>query len=182
MRHARGPQRLLLLFRSTCLRAGLKAMARAATRRLPRQRRPLWRCPRCRRRFANRNQPHACGRHDLAAHFRGKTRLARQLFNAFVAAVRRCGPVTIVPEKSRIAFQTRMSFAAVMIRSTRLVGHLVLAVRFERPCFHRIDSLSPRNHVHHFRIQQPGELDPEFQQLLQAAYRVGWQEHLARLD
>lgn len=33
---------------------------------------PLWQCPKCARRFANRNQSHACGRYDLESHFRGK--------------------------------------------------------------------------------------------------------------
>jgi transposase-like protein len=36
--------------------------------------RELWRCPVCGRRFANRNQSHACGRHDLGHHCAGKLR------------------------------------------------------------------------------------------------------------
>lgn len=73
-------------------------------------------CPRCRRRFANRHQSHACGRHDLAHHFRGKGRLVRVLYQAVRAAVKRCGPVIILPQKTRIAFQVRMSFAQVTPR------------------------------------------------------------------
>ena len=33
----------------------------------------LWRCPVCRRTFANRNQSHACGRSTLASHFARQT-------------------------------------------------------------------------------------------------------------
>jgi hypothetical protein len=83
---------------------------------------PLWRCPKCRRRFANRNQSHACGRHDLAHHFRGKPREIRALYEAFARAVRSCGRVTVLPEKTRIAFQVRMSFAQVTPRSGSLDG------------------------------------------------------------
>ena len=74
------------------------------------------RCPQCGRRFANRNQTHSCGRHDLAPHFAGKGRAVRELFDALLGLLRGFGPVTVLPEKTRIAFQVRMSFAAVSIR------------------------------------------------------------------
>ena len=139
---------------------------------------PMWRCPHCRRQFANRNQPHFCGRYDLKAHFRGKPAETRQLYEMFASQVRSCGPVTILPEKTRIAFQVRMSFAAVQVHCTKIVGHLVLPQRYERPCFVRIDSLSRGNHVHHFRIEGAEDLDEELCEFIKQAYRVGKQEHL----
>jgi hypothetical protein len=137
--------------------------------------RPLWRCPRCGRRFANRNQWHACGRHDLKHHFAGKPPAIRALYDAFVGAVREIGPVIILPEKTRIAFQVRMSFAAVMPRRAWLDGHLVLARRLEHPRFRRVDTMSPRSHVHVFRLERPEDLDAEFRALLREAYTVGEQ-------
>src|SRR2546423_2421297 len=70
---------------------------------------PLWRCPRCRRRFANRNQSHACGRHTLASHFAGKPKNVRVIFDKLLEVAKKNGPVTVLPEKTRIAFQVRMS-------------------------------------------------------------------------
>ncbi len=139
---------------------------------------PMWRCPHCRRRFASRNQSHSCGRHDLESHFRGKPAALRQLYEMFVARARQCGPVTILPEKTRIAFQVRMSFAALQVQRTKIVGHLVLAHRHERPCFVHIDSISRSNHVHHFRIDKPEDLDEELCGFIKQAYRVGEQRHL----
>jgi len=139
---------------------------------------PLWRCPKCRRRFANRNQAHACGRHDLAHHFRGKPREIRALYEAFARAVRSCGRVTVLPEKTRIAFQVRMSFAQVTPRSGSLDGHLVLARRIAHPRFRRVESLSARNHVHHFRFTTPADIDVQFRRWLTEAYAVGEQRHL----
>jgi hypothetical protein len=55
----------------------------------------------------------------------------------------------------------------------------VLARRVESPIFRRIDSLSPRNHVHVFRLHSPADLTPEFDALLREAYAVGEQKHLA---
>ncbi len=139
---------------------------------------PPWTCPRCRRRFANRNQTHTCGRSDLAHHFRGKDPYVRRLYDAVRTAVRRCGPVTILPEKTRIAFQVRMSFAQVTPRTRWLDGHLVLARRLEHDRFRKVETFSPRNHVHHFRLTTIDQIDSEFQRWLQEAYAVGAQEHL----
>lgn len=140
--------------------------------------RSLWQCPRCWRYFANRNQSHFCGRHDLAAHFRGKPPQIRAIFKAVLRAIRRCGPVKVLPEKTRIAFQVRMSFAQVTPRSRWVDGHVVLARKLEHPRFRRIDTISRRNHVHHFRLTAVTEVDSEVEGWLAEAYAVGQQLHL----
>ena len=141
---------------------------------------PLWPCPECGRVFANRNQPHACARHELASHLRGKPAAIRALYDEFVRHTRACGPVMVLPEKTRIAFQVRMSFAAVRLTQTGLAGHLVLAQRTPHRHFVRIDTISRRNHVHHFKLERPEELDAEFDRLLREAYAVGEQRHLGK--
>ena len=144
------------------------------------QRAPLWQCPKCERKFANRNQSHACGRHDLAHHFSGKPPEIRTLFDRVLAVIRKIGPVRVLPEKTRIAFQVRMSFAQVTPKSQWLDGHLVLARRFEHPRFRHIQTISLRNHVHSFRITSPRDIDAEFTSWLAEAYEVGEQRHLER--
>ena len=140
--------------------------------------RPLWRCPDCRRAFANRNQSHSCGRYTLAHHFEGKRPEIRALFDAVVAAIRDIGPVRVLPEKTRIAFQVRMSFAQVTTRQRWPDGHVVLARRLESPRFRKIETFSPRNHLHAFRLSDVSEIDDEFRAWLVEAYRVGEQRHL----
>jgi hypothetical protein len=139
---------------------------------------PLWICKACGRGFANRNQSHACGSHDLEHHFRGKAPELRELFDAFAEMLDHCGDVTVLPEKSRIAFQVRMSFAQVTPKQRWLDGHFVLARRAEHPIFRRIETISPRNHVHHFRLTRPSDMTAEFRAFAEEAYRVGRQEHL----
>ncbi len=147
---------------------------------MPASNRRLWHCPKCRREFANRNQSHACAAlRTLADHFRGKPPELRALFNHFVRAVRAIGPAKILPEKTRIAFQTRMSFAQISPRRQWLDGHLVLARRVDSPCFRRVDTISPRNHVHHFRLTGAEQIDDEFRAWLAEADAVGRQAHRA---
>jgi hypothetical protein len=95
-----------------------------------------------------------------------------------LAQFRQCGPVIILPEKTRIAFQVRMSFAAIQVQSSKIIGHLVLAHRHERTCFHRIDSISRHNHVHHFKLEGREDLNEELRHFIAKAYAVGQQKHL----
>lgn len=139
----------------------------------------LWTCPACGRFFANPNQSHACGRHALEPHFEGRSAKVRAIYDAFLAMLEGFGPVTVLPEKTRIAFQVRMSFAQLTIRRDWVVGHLVLARRAEDPVFTKVETFSPRNHLHAFRLDDPAEVET-LKGHAREAYAVGRQEHLAR--
>ena len=138
----------------------------------------MWRCRKCERRFANRNQSHACGRYRLAAHFEGKPPAVRTIFDKVLRVARKNGPITVLPEKTRIAFHVRMSFAAFVIRRDWIDGHVVLARRLENPRFRRIETFSPRNHLHAFRFESVEDVDAEVSSWLAEAYQVGEQRHL----
>lgn len=141
-----------------------------------RSERPLWRCPACGRQFANPNQSHACGRHDLQGHFAGKDANVRAIYDAFLAMLEENGPVVVLPEKTRIAFQVRMSFAQLTVRRRWVTGHFILARRVEDPLFTRIESFSPRNHLHAFRLDKAEEVEKLRDYALEA-FAVGRQEH-----
>lgn len=139
----------------------------------------MWVCPRCARTFANRNQTHTCAPlGDLDAHFAGSAPTVRATFDRVLAVVRELGPVTVLPEKTRIALHVRMSFAAFMPRKRWLNGHLVLARRIESARFGRVEEFSRRNVLHAFRLTTPDEVDEEFAMWLAEAYEVGCQHHL----
>ena len=165
------------------------ARVRSSSMRLPRKRRSrspaspgrLWTCEQCGRVFANRNQTHTCARlGSLEAHFARKPPRIREIFDAFLAGAESIGAVRILAEKSRIAFQARMSFAQLSPRRGWVDGHLVLARRREHPRFRKVESFSPRNHVHHFRLSSPAEVDDELLGFLREAYDVGEQRHMRR--
>jgi hypothetical protein len=150
-----------------------------AGRKTNRVRKPsLWQCPKCGERFTTRNQAHSCGTFDLDALFAGSEPVVRQLYDRFVRVVRSCGPVRVIPQKTRIAFQVRMRFAALVPQKSALRGHLVLAQRYPSARFSKIETLSPHCHVHAFRLRSESDFDRPFCDLIGAAYRVGRQEHL----
>jgi hypothetical protein len=102
----------------------------------------------------------------------------RATFDRILAVLSGLGPVIVLSEKTRIALQVRMSFAAVTPRRRWLGGHLVLARRVDSPRFHTVQAFSPRNVLHAFRLHSPDEVDAEFAGWLAEAYRVGEQRHL----
>ena len=139
----------------------------------------MWACPDCGRTFANRNQTHTCAPlGGLDRHFAHASPAVRAAFDRVVVAARRLGPVEVLPEKTRIALHVRMSFAAFMPRRHWLNGHLVLARPVDSPRFLRVETYSPRNVVHTFRLTSPADVDDEFVAWLAEAYQVGAQKHL----
>lgn len=141
----------------------------------------MWACPKCARTFANRNQTHTCAPlGDLSRHFDRAAPVVRATFDRVLAVVADLGPVTVLPEKTRIALHVRMSFAAFMPRRDWLNGHLVLARRVDSVRFLRIETFSPHNLLHAFRLTSPDDVDDEFQAWLAEAYEVGAQQHLRR--
>ena len=142
------------------------------------KRKPLWRRPRCGRKSANANQWHSCGHFSVKDHLRGKSAEVRAIYRRFVSAVEACGPVTLSPVKTRIGFKVRMTFAAVTLKQHWMDGHIVMARRLDDPRFFKVESPSPRNQVHYFRLRSPEEIASAVKSWIEEAYRVGKQEHL----
>jgi len=88
--------------------------------------------------------------------------------------------VVAAPAKTRVGFQVRMIFASVnRLNDDGLAAHVVFARRLENPRFTRIESFSPRNHVHNFVIHDVDEIDDEVKGWLREAHAVGKQQHLS---
>ncbi len=138
--------------------------------------RPLWVCPRCGKQFVNRNSYHSCLDWPLDRHFEGKPR-ARELFEAFRAAVESLGPAVLVSNKTGIGFMTRVRFAGCQTRKDYLRAGVWLKHRAESPRVLRIDQYGPKDFVHTFEVHDLTDIDEEVMALLRDARAVGDQEH-----
>jgi hypothetical protein len=56
-------------------------------------------------------------------------------------------------------------------------GHLVLARPVRDPLFGSVQTFSPRNHVHTFRLRAPEDV-AALETFIEEAYAVGRQDHL----
>ncbi|MGH7151171.1 MAG: DUF5655 domain-containing protein [Planctomycetota bacterium] len=143
----------------------------------PPEDRPLWRCPRCGKRFVTRNVYHSCARVPLDHHFRGRP-LAKAIFRRLDALLRSFGPVRIVSNKTRVGWRVRVRFARV----DPLKDGGWLDVWLPRPLLHprvaKVREVAPRCYLHSIRLRGPEEVDAEVRGILGGAYAVGCQAHL----
>jgi Domain of unknown function (DUF5655) len=143
---------------------------------MPSKLRPLWRCPKCGERFITANMWHACGKFSLKDLFARSDPAVLKLFRQFARMVRACGPVTMIPQKSRAVFQVRVRFAGCQPRKSYLICSVALPRTLDSPRFTKIIPYGPRFIGHQFRIHHKDELDAEVQMWLREAYQVGAQE------
>jgi hypothetical protein len=145
-------------------------------------RRPLWTCPECGHRFVSPNMSHSCFRGNLDTLFARSEPQVRQAFARFVALIERCGPIVVIPQKSRITIMVRVRFAGCEVRRDRLIAGIALSRRVEHARWLRIEDYGPRWQVHRFELRRPEDLDdPELVALFCESYRdLGEQGSLGR--
>ena len=132
--------------------------------------RPQWICPRCGNSFVTPNLSHSCVVVDLDTHFAGKPPAIRALFDAWIAFVERYGgPTTVIPQRSRIALQSRVRFGSVLVRRRWLDCGLWLTRVVLHPLLRKVDDLGPAQY-HWFRLTDPAQLDEELASLVSDAY------------
>ena len=102
-----------------------------------------------------------------------------KLFHKYANMVRACGPVHMIPQKTRVVFQVRMRFAGATPRKSHLLCHFILPRKIDNGRFHKIETFNPRCHAHYLRVNEEADLDAEIARHLKQAYAVGEQKHLA---
>jgi hypothetical protein len=116
---------------------------------------------------------HSCRNVPIEEHFVGKAPQVHQIFDAYVAAARRFGPLKVYGQKSRIVLQPRTRFATAIPRQRWLTGHLWLKRQAEHPLIYRHEMWGPKDCGNVFRITDPAGLDAEFIKIIQEAYVLG---------
>lgn len=134
--------------------------------------RPLWTCPRCGKQYVTRNMWHSCVVVPLESHFVNRPR-ARELFDAFLAAVRTTGPITVSVSKTRIEIMTRARFTGAQVRRDYLKVGLWLKRRVESPRFTKVEHLGQSDWLYYFDIRDESDIDDELLTLLRESRTVG---------
>jgi Domain of unknown function (DUF5655) len=123
--------------------------------------------------ICRRNMWHGCGDYSLEAFLAGKSERARALFDGFSEPAHWCGPVTVVPTKTRVAFMVRVRFCGVERLSSRSLGiGIGLPYALHSPRVRKMERLGPAWHVHYLTIRSLEELDDELRGWLCDAYRL----------
>ena len=133
---------------------------------------PMWPCPDCGHQFVVPNTYHSCANYNIDDHFTGKELVVRKIFEELTAAVEKFGPVTIYAQKTRIVFQVRTRFVALMPRKQWLTGHIWLKREASHPRIYRIEMYTYRDYGHQFRLHKPEDIDEPFLELVHEAYAL----------
>lgn len=140
----------------------------------------MWTCPKCHHKFVNRNQWHSCGHYSVAGFLEGKSRKAIDLFNYFIQAYQKIGPVELHPVKTRVALLTKMRFCSVnKLGKDYIDVHLVFVEPYpDNSCFYRIENLSNKFFLHHFKIFSKRDINKELRKYMKMAYQIGNRQHV----
>jgi hypothetical protein len=70
----------------------------------------------------------------------------------------------------------RVRFAGAVVRTSYLDATLWMRRRVEHPRLTRTEDFGRLGYVHHFRLEDPSDIDDNLRKLMCEAYRVGTQE------
>jgi hypothetical protein len=141
--------------------------------------RPLWTCPACGERFISPNLWHSCGRRTYDRLFAGSEPHVRRIFSRLASLARRCGPVRIYPQKTRVVFQVRIRFAGGTPQKRQFVAGFLLPRTTHSPRFVRVlDGVSRHYKAVYVPLRTEAEVDAEVARWMRRAYRFGRQDHL----
>jgi hypothetical protein len=124
---------------------------------------------------------HSCVVVPLEAHFAGRPR-ARQLFDAYVAALEAQGPITVSVSKTRIEVMTRARFTGAVVRKDYLRSTLWLKRRADHRLFTKVELLGKHDWLHHFEIHDEAEIDAELRELRREGRSVGDQAYIPPVE
>jgi hypothetical protein len=139
----------------------------------------LWQCPACGEKFVTKNMWHSCGKFSLEDLFARSEPHVFEFYQDFAALVKSCGPVTIIPQKTRLVFQARVRFISCTPRKNYLLCSFGLSRKLASPRFHKITRYAPRWFGHEYRLTAKEELDDELIVWIRESYDVGQQKHLS---
>jgi Domain of unknown function (DUF5655) len=143
----------------------------------------LWRCPVCGQKFVTRNMPHSCAVVELDAFFALSTPELRAVFDRFVAAAEKSGPMTVNVTKSRVALQVRGRFAGIdRPRRDHLLANFLLTSPVRSDRLRRVEYIAPYYYVHRLRLRALADVDAELEAWLADSYEVGAQRHVVDPD
>lgn len=140
----------------------------------------MWTCPKCKHKFFNKNQSHSCGSYTIADFLTGKKEKAIDLFNYFLAEYKKIGEFELHPVKTRVALLTKMRFCSInRIGEDYIDVHFVFTKSYdENTCFYKIENLSNRFFLHHFKMYSKTDIDQELKNYMNLAYGIGNRIHL----
>ncbi|MBS1723042.1 MAG: hypothetical protein JSS66_08845 [Armatimonadetes bacterium] len=134
--------------------------------------RDLWTCPRCGNRFVTANMAHSCGQFELAPLFSRSAPSVLETYVVFEELARSLAPVIVIPQKTRISFQTRTRFAGGIPKADHFDAGFIFFRRHPSPRFYKIEDYG-KWFGHRLKLFRTEDVDDEVREFLLEALRYG---------
>jgi hypothetical protein len=131
-----------------------------------------WVCPRCRRSFGRRNQPHSCAPvPDLDGWLADRPTWAQDVIAAVRDQVNALGEdVILEPVKGALMIKRARTFAELSVRADRVELEFILSRHVQDRRIARVLPLSSRRIVHEVNLHRPDDVDRQVTDWLTEAY------------
>jgi Domain of unknown function (DUF5655) len=113
---------------------------------------------------------HSCGKFSFRELFARSDPRVFTVFRKFSRMVRACGRSHMIPQKTRVVFQTRIRFAGATPRKSYLICHFILPRRIGNERFQKIEKYGRRCYGHYLRVKSETDLNSDVACWIQQAY------------
>ena len=114
-----------------------------------------WKCPRCRRQFANPNQQHSCKPPvPIATHFEGRPAWMRSAFDTIARKLGKAIRVDGVAKGIHLA--SRSTFAGITTTKTKMRVEFLLPHEVKSERIYKVERLGPSRIAHHVELTEAG--------------------------
>jgi len=132
----------------------------------------LWKCPRCGRSFAKKNQWHSCLATSVDRHFAGVDPTVRKTYDTLVSRLNELGQIRIDAVKSSINLVSKYHFGAVSVRPDHFRLGFILDREIEHLRIIRTETVGPNRVGHHVNLSTPEDVNSQLMEWLSRAYRL----------
>jgi len=132
----------------------------------------FWKCAKCKREFAKKNQSHSCSSYPLENHFKGKE-YAKELFTLLKDRIEAgVGPLKIESLPCCIHLVSNYSFGAVWAMKDKIRIDFRTDFRIESKRIWRMIQMSANRYLYYFEIKDKKEIDKELLDWIKKAYSL----------
>lgn len=129
----------------------------------------LWTCPKCKRRFGRQGQSHSCKAFPLERHFENKPEGKRLYQKLKEAAKNELGPFRVESLECCIHFETNFAFAGVKIFKNKIRVDFSLSWKITNNRIVRFTPMSAHRYLYSVDVMNEEDVDPELLEWLKEA-------------
>ncbi len=134
------------------------------------EKRKLWTCPKCKRKFERHGQSHSCRVFPLAQHFERKPE-GKILYEKLKQAIKNeVGNYKVESLECCIHFVSTFTFAAVKIMKDKIKVGFSLSRKIQNKRITEFTSMSAHRYLYYIDVMKANDIDKELMEWIQEAY------------